>query len=494
MLTSPPDYYPRRTRRHSRRRRALLIGLAVVGAIAVLLGGAGGWLYLQLSGNINSFDPNTGNRPPDAAPDADGRRPVNVLIMGSDTRAGANGIVGGAADGGYGNSDTMMIMHIAADHQHAMVMSIPRDTVVQLPACTDAKGHPRSGQLGQVNWAYSIGGPRCALATVEQLTGIRMTHTVVIDFHGFVNMVDDIGGVPICVPKAVNDTIGHIRINAGTYTVKGTAALDYVRERHSFGDGGDRSRITRQHAFLSSMIKKMESTGTLTNPAAMLSLANDTTKSVTVDKPLASVGSLLSFANSIKGIKPSNIKFLTVKTQNYPVGAPMYATFQKQLALVQPTADQEFAAFRSDAPIDGSKPASAPPSASQKPSGAGIKVEVYNGTAHQGLAAKATTELHDAGFAATTMYTSPGTIHPTTLIEYGLGQQAHAQTLAAYFTGAKVQSAHGTTGIRLILGEDYAQGGTGSGQSAAPKPAPAPITTARAATADPCSGIQQGDA
>lgn len=467
----------------------------------MLLGGAGTWFYFKLNGNINSFDPETKNRPAEAPPNAAGQRPVNVLVMGSDTRAGANGIVGGAADSsGFGNSDTMMIMHIAADHQHAMVMSIPRDTVITIPDCKDAKGRTRPSQLGQVNWAFSIGGPKCAQAAIEQLTGIRMTHTIVIDFHGFVNMVNDIHGVPVCVPKAVNDSVGHIRMKAGTYSVTGTSALDYVRERHSFGDGGDRSRITRQHAFLSSMIKKMEDTGTLTNPATLLSLANDATKSLTVDKPLASVSSLVGFANSIKGIKPANIKFFTVKTVDYPVGDPMYATFKAQLKLAQPTADEEFAAFRTDAPIDGGKPSTAPSPAGggsgtpQKPSGAGIRVAVYNGTGRKGLAGKATTELGGAGFSATTMFTSPWTGRTTTVIEYGTGQLNHARTLAAYFPGAALQSAHGTSGIRLILGEDYAAGGPGGTAPAAPKPAPAPITTARSATTDPCSGLQQGDA
>jgi LCP family protein required for cell wall assembly len=421
---------------------------------------------------------------------------MNILLMGSDTRSGANGSVGAgstADSSGYGNSDTEMIMHIAGDRKSAEVMSLPRDLVTTIPACKTASGGTEQQHLGQINSAYAEGGPACAMKTVEAMTNIRMDHTVVVDFAGFEHIVSDIGGVPICLPKAINDPIGHIYMKAGQYTVKGKQALNFVRERHALGDGGDRSRITRQHAFISSMIKKVESSGTLSNPSTLLSLANDATKSLTVDKPLASVSSLLGLANQLKGIKMQNIKFFTVANQDYPVGAPMYQTYKQQLALIPAQAEEEFAAFRGDAPLPGTAPSPSASSSSpaQKPSGAGIRVAVYNGTSHRGLALTATKTLQQHQFTATTEYTSPGQNYTTTLIEYGPGQEAHARTLAAYFSGARLQSTTTTTGIKLIVGSDYLAAGGG----AAPKPTvvPSAIATARSADTNICHGVTEGD-
>ena len=460
-----------------------------LGVVFALLGGAGTYLYFKLNGNISSVDPNQlGNRPAAAPGKAE-----NILLMGSDTRAGKNGSVvgGGLKDSsGYGHSDTEMIMHISADHKHAMVMSLPRDLVITLPACKNGKGQTIPAHLAQVNAAYTIGGPLCAEKTVESLTGIRMNHLIVIDFNGFVNLVNDVGGVKVCVPTAVNDAKSNIHFKACTFTVKGQDALNYVREREKLGDGGDRSRITRQHAFISSLVSTMESTGTLLNPAKLLSLANDATKAITVDKDLNSVSKLLSFANSIKDIKPANIKFFTVKTQNYPPTAPEYRTYRAQLALVPSVANAEFTALRKDTPVDDAT-ASPSPSASggtapAKVHGAGIRVSVLNGTSSQGLAGRTATTLRKSGFSTTVVTTSPG-LHATTLIEYGAGQHAHATTLAKLFPGAKLKAVH-TAGVKLIVGADHASAG------AATTTAPAPIATARSGASDICHGLTTGDA
>jgi LCP family protein required for cell wall assembly len=473
--------------RRERRRKTLMIAGISLGVVVTLLATGGAVLYYKLNGNITSVDPNQIGARPAAGP----TKAENILLMGSDTRAGKNGkVVGGGLkdSSGYGHSDTEMILHISADHKHAMVMSLPRDLVITLPSCKNAQGRTIPAHLAQVNAAYTIGGPLCAEKTVESLTGIRMDHLVVIDFNGFVNLVNDIGGVSVCVPKAVDDSKSNIHLKAGTYTVKGQDSLNYVREREKLGDGGDRSRITRQHAFISSMISTMESSGTLLNPEKLLSLANDATKAITVDTGLNSVSKLLGFANSVKGIQPANIKFFTVKTQNYPPTAPEYSTYKYQLALVPSVAKAEFVALRNDTSVDGAT-ASPSPSASATPAakvnGKGIRVSVLNGTSQHGLAASTATALRKDGFKTTVVTTSPGT-HATTLIQYGPGQKAHATTLAKLFPGARLQSVH-TAGIKLIVGADHA--------SAAPtSTAPAPIATARSGASNICSGLQSGDA
>ena len=489
-----PDTRSRRAlNRKRRRRKTLMITGIVLGTIAALVLGLGGYWYYKLNSNISSVDPDQNGPRPAAAPG----KAENILLMGSDTRSGKNGAVvgGGLQDSsGFGHSDTEMILHISADHKHALVMSLPRDLVIDLPSCKNAQGHTIPPHLGQINAAYALGGPLCAEKTVETLTNIRMDHLLVIDFQGFVNLVNDIGGVEVCVPKAVDDAKSNIHFKAGRTTVKGQSSLDYVRERDKLGDGGDRSRITRQHAFLSSMINKMESSSTLLSPTKLLSLATDATKAITVDKGLNSVLKLMSFANSIKGIKPADIKFFTVKTQNYPPTMAEYQTYKMQLALVPSVARAEFAALRNDTSMDSAtaEPTPSAPVTSTPPvSGKGIKVAVYNGTARKGLAARTATKLHKSGFTATVVTTSPGGAHPTTLIEYGPGQKAKATTLAKMFPGAKLKAQH-TAGIKLIVGQDQAAA------LAATKPtkpvAPAPIATARSGTADICHGLNDGDA
>ncbi len=484
-----PDYTRTGRRaqdRRQRRRKALMITGISLGVVFALLAGAGTVLYFKLNANINSVDPSKiGNRPAAGPTKAE-----NILLMGSDTRAGKNGSVvgGGLKDSsGYGHSDTEMILHVSADHKHAMVMSLPRDLVITLPECKNAQGRSIAPHLGQINAAYTVGGPLCAEKTVESLTGIRMDHLIVVDFNGFVHLVNDIDGVKVCVPQAVNDPKSNIHFKAGIITVKGQDALNYVRERDKLGDGGDRSRITRQHAFISSMISQMESAGTLLNPAKLLSLANDATKSITVDTGLNSVSKLVGFADSIKGIKPANIKFFTVKTENYPPTSPEYQTYKMQLALVPSVAKAEFAALKNDTSIDGATSSPSPSaSAAATVKGAGIRVSVLNGTAQQGLAARTAATLRKSGFKTTVVTASPGA-HATTLIEYGPGQKAHAATLAKLFHGAKLQSVR-TAGIKLIVGADHAT----------PTPtvstAPAPIATARSGASDICKGLTTGDA
>jgi LCP family protein required for cell wall assembly len=477
-------------RKHRRRKTLIILG-TVFGTIAALVIAVGGYWYYKLNGNITSVDPDqNGPRPAAAAGNAE-----NILLMGSDTRSGKNGAVvgGGLQDSsGFGHSDTEMILHISADHKHALVMSLPRDLVIDLPNCKNAQGHTVPGHLGQINAAYALGGPLCAEKTVETLTGIRMDHLIVIDFQGFVNLVNDIDGVQVCVPKAVDDPKSNIHFKAGKITVKGQASLDYVREREKLGDGGDRSRITRQHAFLSSMISKMESSGILLNPVKLLSLANDATKAITVDKGLNTVSKLLGFANSIKGIKPADIRFFTVKTQNYAPTMPSYQTYKYQLALVPSVAKAEFAALRNDTSMDSATasptPAASTPGTTPPVSGRGIRVAVYNGTQRKGLASRTAAKLRKSGFTATVVKTALGGAHPTTLVEYGPGQKAKAATLAKLFPGAKLKAQH-PAGIRLIVGADQAAATT----PAKTPVAPAPIASARSATSDICQGLQSGD-
>ena len=266
--------------------------------------------YKHFEGNISTEDFLDGPRP---TPEVKG--PINVLVMGSDTREGANGKgIGGDTPG---LSDTTILLHLSSDRKFAYGVSLPRDAMVERPSCPRKNGNGTDpGGLTQFNAAYAIGGPACTVKTVEHLTGIRIDHFVVVDFVGFRSMVNAINGVNVCVPQEVNDTIGHIQLPAGTYKVTGEQALDYVRVRHDLGaPTGDIGRMKRQQTFVSAMIKKVVSAGTLANPVRLLKFLNAATNSLTTDPGFANLKQLASLGNSLKSIGLDNVKFITVPWQ-----------------------------------------------------------------------------------------------------------------------------------------------------------------------------------
>lgn len=305
-----------------RKHHRLLKGLAVTVALVLVVVLAGGFfVYRHLNGNITSLDvtPALGTDRPTAAPSkkSEPHKPMNVLLIGSDTRVGQGKGIGGDTPG---LSDTTILLHLSASRKLAYGVSLPRDAMVKRPTCERKSGKGTDpGGLSQFNEAYAVGGPACTVRTVEQLTKIRIQHFVVIDFKGFKKMVDALGGVQVCVPREVHDTTGHIDLPAGTYNVKGQRALDYVRVRHDIGtsENGDIGRMVRQQSFLASMANKAVSAGTLVNPKRLYTFLDAATKSLTTDPDLASLTSLYGLARSFKGIGLDKIQFLTVPFQSY---------------------------------------------------------------------------------------------------------------------------------------------------------------------------------
>jgi LCP family protein required for cell wall assembly len=263
--------------------------------------------YKHFEGNISTEEFLGGARP---TPEVKG--PINVLVMGSDTREGANGKdIGGDTPG---LSDTTILLHLSADRKYAYGVSLPRDAMVERPACPRKNGNGTDpGGITQFNAAYAIGGPACTVKTVESLTNIRINHFVVVDFVGFKSMVNAINGVTVCVPEEVNDTVGHIQLPAGTYKVNGQQALDYVRVRHDLGaPTGDIGRMKRQQTFISAMIKKVFQAGTVANPVRLLKFLDAATSSLTTDPGFANLRQLASLGSSLKSIGLDNVKFITV--------------------------------------------------------------------------------------------------------------------------------------------------------------------------------------
>lgn len=307
------DAAPTRRRRLLKRIALGLAVLLVVTTTALFVA------YKKLEGNINAVQLDLGDDAdrPDEMEVEGPTEPLTVLVMGSDSREGSN--IGGETPG---LSDTTMLLHVSADRSRAYGISLPRDLMVDRPDCEGEDGEVVAGGLTQFNAAYAVGGPACTIRTVEEMTDVLVDHFVVIDFAGFKDMVDAVNGVQVCVPNEVNDDYGKIYLPEGTYTVTGNQALDYVRVRNGLGiPNGDIGRVKRQQAFIASMIEKVMSRGTLTNPVRLYGFLDAATSSLTTDPEFASLTELASLGRSLQNIGTDNIAFLTAPNQPYPEDA-----------------------------------------------------------------------------------------------------------------------------------------------------------------------------
>ncbi|MFJ7337353.1 LCP family protein [Streptomyces sp. NPDC101110] len=332
-----------RRRKPPRRRKGLMITAWTTAGIVVLGGAGAGYLYFKLNGNLKSVDIDQalGTDRPEKADNGS----ENILVLGSDTRAGGNKKLGGGTDDGSARSDTAMIVHIYKGHKKASVVSIPRDTLINRPSCTDTQGgdHPAARSV-MFNSAYSTGGAACAVKTVESITDLRMDHYLEVDFAGFQQLIDDLGGVDITTTKSIDDPDSHLKLKAGTHTLDGRQALGLVRTRHGVGDGSDLGRIQLQQAFIKALVNQIKDVGVLSNPKKLLDLAETATKTVTADSDLGSVNRLASFANGLKGISPSQMHMVTMPVA-YDPADPNRVLLQKEKA------DQIWKALENDRPI-----------------------------------------------------------------------------------------------------------------------------------------------
>lgn len=333
----------RRRRATGRGRRALHAAAWTAAGVVVLGGTGAGYLYFKLNGNIRSVDINQalGNDRPSKA--ADGSE--NILVLGSDTRSGGNRKLGGGTDDGSARSDTAMIVHVYRGHKKAAVVSVPRDTLIDRPTCTDTKGATHPAVTGVMfNEAYSTGGAACAVKTVESLTGLRMDHYLEVDFAYFQKLIDDLGGVPVTTAKAIDDPQSHLNLKAGTHTLDGRQALGLVRTRHGVGDGSDLGRIQLQQAFVKALMTQVKHVGVFSDPKKLYDLADTATKAVTTDSDLGSVNSLIDFADGLKGIGPRHMTMITMPVRYDPSNPNRVIMQQSKAQLV-------WDALKNDRPI-----------------------------------------------------------------------------------------------------------------------------------------------
>ncbi|MFI6443063.1 LCP family protein [Kitasatospora sp. NPDC050543] len=327
-------------RPRSRRSRMLRIAGCTLIALVVLGAGAAGYAYWRLNANIKSVDINArlgASRPPSATGGS-----FNVLVLGSDSRSGSNGSLAGGDTGGTARSDTAMVLHVNQDHTRGEVVSIPRDTLVDRPECTDPSGRAVPAERrAMFNSAYEVGGAACAVKTAEQLTGLRMNHYVEIDFSGFARFIDSIGGATVTTTVAITDKDSGLDLAAGEHHLGGAQALAFVRTRHGVGDGSDLGRIELQKQMVRSVMQQVGSIGLLSNPVKLWSVGDTLTRSITTDSDLASVNALVGLAESLKQIGPEQLTMVTL-----PVVAA--TSDPNRVVEQQPQANRLWAALKAD--------------------------------------------------------------------------------------------------------------------------------------------------
>ena len=304
--TAPPIPPPGSPAPRERKRRwpKVLLIIGIVLAVLLALAAAGLFVLMQKVGQITVIGvPGT-----EAAPMSD--EPVNILLMGTDDRTG-KGNRGYGRDSGRTTtrSDTTILLHISADRSRALALSIPRDLWTKQPTCTGAEW---AGGYAKFNNAFEQGGAACTKQLVEDITDVPINHVIVVDFNGFKQMVDAMGGVEVCLENPVDDAESKLRLPAGTSTVSGEQALAFVRARKSLGDGSDIGRIQRQQAFLSAAIRKATDTQLLLNPARVYEMIDVATRSLTVSSGLDGLSPMRTLTDSVRAVKPADVTFVTL--------------------------------------------------------------------------------------------------------------------------------------------------------------------------------------
>lgn len=320
-------------------RRKLLAVLAVLALLLVVL-----YFYADSRLNkVNALEDYEGR--PSATPGQD------WLLVGSDSREGMTAedrkrLHTGQASGR--RTDSIMIMHISQSGGRATLVSLPRDSYVDIPAYTDEGGGEHSAQKNKLNAAFSFGGPQLLARTVEQETGIRLDRYMEIGFGGFADVVDAVGGVEICVDKAIKDQKAGADLKKGCQELDGEQALAFVRARY-FDPTGDLGRVERQRKFLRSLSKEVSSPATLLNPFAMTKIMNSGLGALIVDEDTGPI-SLLWFAWQMKRLSGGDGITMTVPVAGTGMapGAGSVVNWDREKALAL------FDALQADEPVPAS--------------------------------------------------------------------------------------------------------------------------------------------
>ena len=462
--------------RAGRRRRALR--WTAVGASGVLLSVAalGGYLYVHFDRNIKSAPllPNGVTQAPEV-PNEFGQTAMNILLLGNAGRvSAADCSLGGACDDTATSADSIMVLHLSADRSNMTVMSIPRDSIVDLPAC--------AGESQDLINASLVNGPSCSVQAVHNLTGLTIDHFIEIDMAGVVTMSDAVGGVPVCVTNNVYDSYSHLKLPKGTSTIEGTQALAWIRTRHAFINEVYREQA--QHMFLAALMRKLKDNASFSHITTLYSVADSATKSLTVDPGLSSVTDLLSLAQELGKTPTNRITFMSVPTVPY---TGSNAAWQQQLQFDEPSADQMFASLKSDsaytAGSSSSSSKAAAGSASSAPASSAtptpqpvdtalVRAQIENASGISGRAATVRDGLTAAGFATANLSVGNASQNSsTTAVDYpsDRADSAHAVAAALGIPASAVHESSVYSQVTVIIGSDWPSGASyGASTSASP--------------------------
>ncbi|MFD5398446.1 LCP family protein [Streptomyces sp. NPDC127097] len=444
----------KRKPKKSGKKRALHWTAGVVGFVLVAGCGAAYYIYQELDGNISKVDVGVEN---DAVSDG----PVNLLIIGTDSRSGkGNGGYGDA--GSVGHADTTILMHISKDRTNATALSIPRDMITDIPNCPtkqkDGSTKNIPGEQG-VRFNTSLGqesrDPGCTWRTVEKMTGLKINHFMMADFNAVKELSNAVDGVEVCAGKDINDPKSHLKLKAGRHIVKGEQALAFVRTRHTVGFGSDLSRIELQQQFLSSLIRKLKSSA-FSSPTKLLQVSQAATKALTVDTGIGTASKLLDFGTDLKKVDIDKVTFATVPVLDNPKD-PATVIMDKAKA------DPLFAMVRADHTLAKGKKGKGKKSGPvKKAPPEAVRVDVTNGGGPIGSAQETVDWLQNTKSAklSTNAGNAPSKLSATRL-EYAPNQADQAATLADWMGLPKSalkksgQNAGDRQPMKLVLGKDF---------------------------------------
>ncbi|MFD8381671.1 LCP family protein [Streptomyces sp. NPDC059679] len=432
----------------------------------ILVGGsvAAYLVYQHLNNNIKKVDVGENN-----AAVSDG--PMNILVIGTDKRDG-KGNEGYGDAGSVGHADTTLLFHVSKDRTNATALSIPRDMITDIPDCVTRKDGTKKTIPGEegVRFNTSLGqeerDPSCTWATVEKITGLQINHFLMADFNAVKTLSSAVGGVEVCLGKDIDDPKSHLKLSKGRHTIEGEQALAFVRTRHSVGFESDLDRIKLQQQFLSSMMRKMKSSGTLTSPTKMWDLANSATKALTVDTGIGTVNKLKDLALNLSKVDLKNVTFATVPVVDNTDGAtvlldkakaePLFAMVRQDVSLTEVKKKEKADKAKEAARLKGPK---ADP--------ANVRVKVLNGSGKMGAAQETVDWMQNTeGMLRTSNGGNASANLKKTTLEYAPNQADQARRLAdsmglpgsALKEGTK--DAAPMAEMTLTLGADFKGAGT----------------------------------
>ncbi|KOG55403.1 MULTISPECIES: LCP family protein [Streptomyces] len=480
-----------------RRKKALVI---TGGTLAFLLvgGSLAAYLYYDhLNGNLSVTDiagAGTGGFKKDQA--------INILVIGTDKRSGA-GNEGYGDKESVGHADTTILFHIAKDRSNATALSIPRDLITNIPDCPtkqpDGTTKDVRGSKG-VRFNNSLGqegrDAGCTMRTVKGLTGIEVDNFMMVDFNAVKTLSTAVGGVPVCLEKAVDDKDSKLKLSEGEHRLQGEEALAFVRTRHAFGNESDLDRIKTQQQFLGSMMREMKSKETLTSPKKFFSLAEAATKSLTVDQGLGSINKLTDLAGELKDIDLKNITFTTLPVLDNPaekvkatvvvnqaLADPLLQMIRGDVSLTEVEKKEQAAKEAADA--DAKAKQDALLQGNRAPA-ADVRVNIYNGGGPKGSASTTVNWLQNSkGVSRSSNVGNAPSKVGATQLEYAPNQADQARALADIMglpaTALKVGTANAAskTAMKLTLGPDFQQPGSPLAP-AAPQQLPEDVQQAQA--------------